>query len=217
MMTGRRHDVPPGDAPWRVFLSHTSELRQHPARRSFVAAAEAAVVRAGHAVTDMAYFAPRESTCVDHCAGMVARSDVYVGVIGVRYGSPAPCLPERSYTELEFDVASSVRLPRLIFLIHEDAPALPPAERSERQEAFRARLLASGLLVARVRWPAELELGLLHALGELRVLVHARRQSTLGPWRTRFSTQLERSWRCASTTTVRSQTTSSIASSRRPT
>jgi hypothetical protein len=148
---------------------------------------------------------------------MVARSDVYVGVIGVRYGSRAPCRPERSYTELEFEVASSLRLPRLIFLIHDDAPALPPAEPSERQEAFRARLLASGLLVARVRWPAELELGLVHALGELRILALARATSTLTPWRTRFSTQLERSWRCASTTTARSPTTSSTASWSRPT
>lgn len=173
MMTGRRPPTNPAGAPWRVFLSHTSELRQHPARRPFVAAAEAAVVRAGHAVSDMAYFAPRDAACVRHCAEMVARSDVYVGVVGVRYGSPAPCRPELSYTELEFEIATGLRLPRLIFLIHEDAPALPrdpqPADRCARQAAFRARLLASGLLVAWVRWPVELELELLQALGELRV------------------------------------------------
>jgi Domain of unknown function (DUF4062) len=170
MMTGRRRHVAlPADAPWRVFLSHTSELREHPARRPFVAAAEAAVVRAGHAVSDMAYFAARDARCVEHCVGVVARSDVYAGIIGVRYGSSAPCRPDLSYTELEHEIATGLGLPRLIFLIDEDTPALPPAWRCPRQAAFRARLLDSGLLVARVRWPAELELELLHALGELRV------------------------------------------------
>ncbi len=44
-------------APQRVFLSHTSDLGKYTEPGSFVAAAVEAVLRARHAVTDMAYLA----------------------------------------------------------------------------------------------------------------------------------------------------------------
>ena len=52
-----------------------------------MAAAVAAVLRARHAVTDMAYFAARETSPAATCVEVVAKSDVYVGIIGLRYGS----------------------------------------------------------------------------------------------------------------------------------
>src|SRR5437879_5092048 len=112
--------------PQRVFLSHTSDLGKPDKPGSFVTAAVEAVLRARHAVTDMAYFAARDTSPAAVCVDMVAQSDVYVGIIGVRYGSPVRDRPDVSYTELEFETAGERGQPRLIFLVSEDSAHLPP-------------------------------------------------------------------------------------------
>jgi hypothetical protein len=168
--------------PQRVFVSHTSELRRFPAGRSFVAAAEAAVTRAGDAVTDMAYFPARDVRPADYCQARVRECDVYVGVIGLRYGSPVRDRPEMSYTELEFDAATRAGLPRLIFLLDEEAVLPIPAaqlldsdpDRQARQWAFRGRLQATGIMTATVATPEQLEMELLDALRSLKSVTQAK-------------------------------------------
>ena len=115
-----------------MFLSHTAELREFPAARSFVAAAEAAVNRAGDAVTDMAYFTARDDKPAEYCQAQVRGCDMYVGLLGLRYGTPVRDQPEVSYTELEFGTAAEAGLPRLIFLLDEDAAVPIPPGRADR-------------------------------------------------------------------------------------
>ena len=135
-----------------------------------MSAAQEAVIRAGDAVTDMAYFTARDEKPAEYCQARVRDCDVYVGLIGMRYGSPVRDRPEVSYTELEFEAATEAGLPRLVFLLDERAalpiPALLDADpdRQARQRAFRDRLLDAGIMVAKVASPEQLEVGLLQAL-----------------------------------------------------
>jgi hypothetical protein len=160
----------------RVFLSHTGELREFPAGRSFVAAAEAAVARAQDAVADMAYFTARDGKPAEYCQARVRECDVYVGLIGMRYGSSVRDRPQVSYTELEFDTASEAGKPRLVFVLDENAAVpIPPSrlhdadpELQARQRAFRAKVLDSGVQVAMFASPEQLEVLLLQALHDTR-------------------------------------------------
>src|SRR5262249_1394188 len=94
------------------------------------------------------------------------------------YGSPVPDKPQVSYTELEFDTATGAGLDRLVFLLdtgaaNVDIPlsALIDREFGTRQDAFRDRVQASGLVTQSFDGPSELgRLGAqpLHALDETR-------------------------------------------------
>jgi WD40 repeat protein len=152
----------------RVFLSHTSELRRLPAGRSFVDAAESAVIRAGDTPVDMAYFSAEPLPPAQVCRDAVRSADVFVGIVGFRYGSPVADRPELSYTELEFEEASAAGMPCLVFLLGEDtqgsAELFLDIERGVDQGAFRTALLKRAITVAMVTSPEGLSEALYQAL-----------------------------------------------------
>jgi uncharacterized protein DUF4062 len=155
-----------------VFIGQTRELREFPERRSFVAAAESAVISARCLPVDMRYFAARDDKPADYCERMVSQADIYVIVAGFRYGSPVPDRPTLSHNELEFEAAARLDLPRLVFLLDERESYPIPARElidvkyGRRQDRFRQRLQRERL-VAKVADPSALEHELFRALIEL--------------------------------------------------
>ena len=129
----------------------------------------------------MSYFAARDTAPGQICREMVQSADVYVLIAGFRYGSPVRDSPELSYTELEYETASDAGIPRLVFLVGEDAegPAalFRDAQFGLRQDAFRGRLHRANQVTAIVTTPDSLEAALLHALTVL------PRSSSVG-WKT---------------------------------
>ena len=151
----------------RVFLSHTSDMARFPEDRSFVQAALDAVGRAQLASVDMRYFAARDDRPADYCRQQVLACDIYVAIIGFRYGSVIAG-EDVSYTEREFRVASNAELPRLVFLLAEAActPGLADVDLGP-VEGFRKRLREAGLIVREFTSSESLELEVFHALTDL--------------------------------------------------
>src|SRR5262249_26512116 len=110
-----------------------------------------------------AYFTARDDVPAEFCRSRVAECDVYVGLIGLRYGSVVRDRPEVSYTELEFDTATGAGKIRLVFVLDEDAVvAIPPGRLldrdpvlQDRQRAFRSKILDSGVLAAKFAPPEQ--------------------------------------------------------------
>lgn len=155
--------------PRRVFLSHTSELRTYPRPTSFIDAVESAVKRAGDAIVDMAYFTSADRLPSELCRERVESSDIYIAAIGFKYGSPVREDPSISYTEMEFNAATTAGIPRLVFLLSETAEiprsiSFDPKFES-RQQRFRSRILDdSGLTVQRFVEARQLETLAMQAL-----------------------------------------------------
>jgi WD40 repeat protein len=138
---------------------------------SFIEAAREAIERSGNLPADMGRWTAASAPSSALCAAEVERSDVYVGIIGFRYGSVSSNDPIRSYVELEYETARRLEIPTLVFIIAEDlsvpvSHSFHVGEHSEQQMVFRRRILAE-TVCGTVSSPAELESRLGQALNEL--------------------------------------------------
>jgi hypothetical protein len=92
----------------RVFLSHTSDFGTRPTRgNTYPEAAIRAVNSAEAVLTDMSLLPATEISPAELSAGLAADTDLYIGIIGWRYGSPVRGTPDVSYTQLEFRTAGA--------------------------------------------------------------------------------------------------------------
>lgn len=175
-----------------AFVSHTSDMAEYPRARSFVRAAMDAVARAGYVPVDMSLFPAGSETPEEYCRRRVGSCEVYVGVIGFRYGSLVPDT-DISYTELEFDAATKSDVPRLLFLLDEDAP-IPPSmvDRDQsRVYLFRERLNKAGIVTVKFASAEDLDGKILHALHSLARFGNGNPDGTGGGARVRVDSVAE--------------------------
>jgi hypothetical protein len=98
----------------------------------------------GHDVIGMEQYVAEETTPLDRSLADVRSSDVYLVVVGWRYGYVPKDLKanpnRRSITELEYEAAAAVPIPILAFLLDPDAP-WPPSSFDALTETGGAEIL----------------------------------------------------------------------------
>lgn len=132
-------------SPWRIFVSSTKEdLIQ------YREAVETVLTGMEHIPLGMEYFVSSPDSPIDVCLATVRRSQLYIVIVGMRYGS----IEEgsgKSFTELEYDEAVKNKIPVLAFIIDEEQCAILPkfvdvGEKAEKLKQFKAKLNSSYLV-----------------------------------------------------------------------
>jgi hypothetical protein len=121
-----------------VFLSSTSDDLQD--ERGAIADG---IRRMGWSPVGMEDFGSDTRAPAEVCCEKLKGCSVYVGVVGFRYGSLVPG-SERSFTELEYGIASDMGIPRVIYLRSKGAPVpachVDVGDDRRRVDGFRSRL-----------------------------------------------------------------------------
>jgi hypothetical protein len=80
--------------------------------------------RSGIGFQGMELFTAQDSPPLKVCLDALRKSDVYVGVIGKLYGSSPPG-KQKSYTELEYECATKLKMDRIMFILDDNAEIKP--------------------------------------------------------------------------------------------
>ena len=160
----------------KVFLSHTSEMAEYPQGRTFLDAAKDAVIEANFTLDEMQFFPASDSSPRELVAERLDPCDIYVGILGFKYGSTVRDQPDVSYTQFEFRMAKETGKTLLVFLLDEKAEGLTPAAildttHGARQTDFRREvqdLDGKGIVCQRFKNPDELQRLLVRSLRQVK-------------------------------------------------
>ena len=103
----------------KIYISSTFNDLQDQRR-----ATREAVLKMGHQPVAMESYVAEEHRPLEVCLRDVRASDGYIGIFAWRYGY-IPENQEKSITHLEYEEAGKQRIPRLIFMLKDDAPWSP--------------------------------------------------------------------------------------------
>lgn len=105
--------------------------------------AQRVLIRLEQTIKGMEYFGSNPNKPLDVCLNSVRECKIYVGIIGMRYGS-IDSTKGKSFTQLEYEEAVRNGIPALIYIISDDCPVLSKYvdtdERAEKLAEFKSIL-----------------------------------------------------------------------------
>jgi WD40 repeat protein len=146
-------------------------MGDYPKPQSFAQAAAEAVDLLGGRAVDMRKFPASGDPPVEEVRERVQNADVYIGLIGLRYGSTVDGGEgPTSYTRFEFLTAGAAGKKQLVFMLDENAP-MPrchiDSDPTDIDEFRRYLRDDAGVVVATFTTVDELKLRVMHALYDL--------------------------------------------------
>lgn len=147
---------------WKVFVSSTYEDMI-----TYRNIASEAITSISHLPIGMEHFISSPDKSLDVCLAEVRRCNIYVLLLGMRYGSIDDGTG-KSYTELEYEEAIRNNIPVLAFVIDEnECPVLPKyfdtGENAEKLKQFKKRLYENHL-TSKFKSPEDLKQLIIRAI-----------------------------------------------------